>query len=174
MNTTNTSTDAQRICDHCNTPYEPGALYCNNCGCILPEVTSGSAHTTYLGAIERQRTDLEWGTAYFHVRAQLQLQLKSSKKFIPVPLDKGSIVVGRQGENGEEQVDLTDYGALDLGVSRQHVRILRIQDGLQIFDLGSANGTYLNRVRLVAGQPQVLRNHAILQLGQMVLRVQFV
>src|SRR5476651_1813455 len=80
MNTTNTSTDAQRICDHCNTPYEPGALYCNNCGCILPEVTSGSAHTTYLGAIERQRTDLEWGTAYFHVRAQLQLQLKSSKK----------------------------------------------------------------------------------------------
>jgi pSer/pThr/pTyr-binding forkhead associated (FHA) protein len=44
---------------------------------------------------------------------------------------------------------------------------------LQIVDLNSSNGTFLNRDRLVPQVPHMLRNRAVLQLGRMMLRVKF-
>jgi len=85
----------------------------------------------------------------------------------------GSLVIGRSVGSETVNVDLTPFSALELGVSRRHVRIDRIQDGLQVVDLESANGTYLNRTRLVPGIPHILRNRAVIQLGKLVMRVQF-
>jgi hypothetical protein len=48
-----------------------------------------------------------------------------------------------------------------------------MHDIIQVTDMASINGTYLNRERLVAGVPYTLRNRAVLQLSKMILRVQF-
>jgi pSer/pThr/pTyr-binding forkhead associated (FHA) protein len=71
-------------------------------------------------------------------------------------------------------VDLTPFGAKDLGVSRRHLRINRLRDSIRITDLGSSNGTFLNRDRLTPFVAYLLRNRAVLRLGKMILRVRFV
>ena len=57
------------------------------------------------------------------------------------------------------------------GVSRRHVRILRQPDGYYVEDLGSINGTFLNRRRLSPGAPAELKDGDELRLGNIVLRV---
>jgi FHA domain len=115
---------------------------------------------------------LQWGTGYFHHRAKLSLRLENDTA-IPIPLSAKTVVLGRGIELSVEHVDLNRYRAAELGVSRRHARIDRNRDTLQIVDLDSSNGTFLNRQRLVPGVPHILRNRAILQLARLTLRVQF-
>ncbi len=92
---------------------------------------------------------------------------------IPVPQYSPSVILGRSVPGAPVDVDLTPFKAAELGVSRRHARVDRIRDALQVTDLGSSNGTYLNRDKLTIDVPRTLRNRAVLQLDDMVLRVQF-
>src|SRR5262245_24038207 len=162
------------VCANCNTPYEQTELYCAHCGCILPHVASTEAvSTNFLTGHENRTVDLHWGTGYFHYRARLFLRVVYSEHIIPVPLHSPSVVLGRCFQGAEADIDLTPYKAADLGVSRRHVRIDRLRDTLQVTDLGSSNGTFLNREKLTIDVPRTLKNRAVLQLGNLVLRVQF-
>jgi hypothetical protein len=171
MNAQENISIADQLCMNCKTPYNTSELYCSTCGYILPHTFSGS--TVYLEKKQSKAVDLQWGTGYFHQRAQLFLRLADSQQLIKVPLAKSLVVLGRGSDTDEAHVDLTPYGAFSLGVSRRHVCVYRMEDELLIADMESANGTYLNRTRLVPGERHILRNRAVLQLGQMVLRVQF-
>src|SRR5258708_18462292 len=150
-------------------------LYCFRCGYILPHAM-GDSETHLLGKTSSHEVDLQWGTGYFHHRARLFLRLAEgpyAETTISVQFQIPSIVIGRTVGSEAVNVDLTPFGAQNLGVSRRHVRIDRINDSLLIHDLDSSNGTFLNRTRLVPKTPHVLRNRAVLELGKFVLRVQF-
>lgn len=69
-------------------------------------------------------------------------------------------------------VDLSEYGGLDLGVGRRHARFF-VQGG-QIFveDLDSTNGTFLNAARLSPRQPAPLKQGDELRLANLRLRVE--
>ena len=54
-------------------------------------------------------------------------------------MDKKEVIIGRQVERGDYQVD-EQYKS----VGRKHARLLRKQDGLYIEDLDSSNGTFVN------------------------------
>lgn len=70
-------------------------------------------------------------------------------------------------------VDLTPYGALDRGVSREHAR-LHVEDGrIYITDLGSTNGTFLAGDQLQPNQPVMLRKGDELLLGRLPVQVLF-
>jgi len=69
------------------------------------------------------------------------------------------------------EIDLENDGGHNAGVSRRHVRILRQPDGYYVEDLGSINGTFLNRRRLSPGAPAELKDGDELRLGNIVLRV---
>jgi len=89
-------------------------------------------------------------------------------------LEVDSLVLGRTLENSDpKHVDLTPYMGLQYGISRRHIRLDRVREGLHITDLRSINGTWLNGERLNPGAPYVLRNKGILQLAKMILRVEF-
>lgn len=93
---------------------------------------------------------------------------------IVIPKD-GHITLGRSDPRARTRVDLdlTPYGALDRGVSREHVR-MHIEDGkLYVTDLGSTNGTFLANVRLEAHKPTVLRKGDELLLGRLPIQVLF-
>jgi hypothetical protein len=66
-------------------------------------------------------------------------------------------------------------GADDLGVSRLHVALRYDANDniLHVYDLSSANGTYINSQRLHAREMRLLRNGDILQLGRLALQIQF-
>jgi pSer/pThr/pTyr-binding forkhead associated (FHA) protein len=162
------------VCANCKNPYNPSELYCAHCGYILPHVVSNEVASTNLIDGQQNRTiDLRWGTGYFHHRARLFLRVVKSDLVIPVPLHSRSVVLGRSVTGAPVDIDLTAFRAAELGVSRRHARIDHLRDTLQVSDLGSSNGTWLNRDKLTEDIPRTLRNRAVLQLGDMVFRVQF-
>jgi hypothetical protein len=76
-----------------------------------------------------------------------------------------SIVLGRGKDTDNIDLDLSDYDAGGLGVSRRHAILQTIANVLYVVDAGSTNGTYLNGKRLKMGEPKRVDNDAIISLG---------
>jgi hypothetical protein len=167
------------LCLNCRHPYSDGELYCAECGCILghtlktPDKTNLLSNAATPTGSQQRQINLEWGTSYFHPRARLSLYHEQSGQTIPVPLSEEAIILGRNTDATKGFLDLSPFGAAEFGVSRRHVKIMRVRDFLQAVDLDSSNGTFLNRTPLLTEVGYTLRNRAILQLGHMILRVQF-
>jgi pSer/pThr/pTyr-binding forkhead associated (FHA) protein len=79
---------------------------------------------------------------------------------IPIPFD--GLVLGRDAGLGPPF-------STDQYVSRNHVAVRRRGDDVEIADLGSANGTYVNGAPIHA--PACLRDSDVLRIGQIELRV---
>lgn len=91
---------------------------------------------------------------------------------VPVPIpSQDEVVIGRSdpATNTLVDVDLTSLGGIAGGVSRQHARLMFVQNTWTIEDLDSTNGTRLNGVPLRPYEPQPLHDGDQVQLGQMVL-----
>jgi hypothetical protein len=76
-----------------------------------------------------------------------------------------SIVLGRGNDTENIDLDLSDYDAGGLGVSRRHATLQTISNVLYVADAGSTNGTYLNGKRLKMGEQMRVDNNAIISLG---------
>lgn len=118
-----------------------------------------------------------WGTARFSTRMNLILSLRGTDhRFIFDANEITELTIGRTDpDTGEKPaLDLSEFGAVENGVSRRHASIIRKDSGsLQIVDKGSPNGTFLNGQRLVVNQPRILRDGDELRLGKMILVVRF-
>ncbi len=80
-------------------------------------------------------------------------------------------VIGRRDptSHSSPELDLTPYGGYQMGISRRHA-VLRLADNhLEVIDLGSRNGTFLDGIRLKAHQPTRLHDSSELRLGKIVL-----
>jgi len=89
--------------------------------------------------------------------------------------DHKTIVLGRTDIKTRTMpnVDLTPYGALDRGVSREHCSLHIDGDKIFVTDLGSTNGTWLATERLIPHQPRQLRKGEELLLGRLPVQVLF-
>jgi hypothetical protein len=81
-------------------------------------------------------------------------------------LEWPAVVVGRGGETTGERFALPEPNA-----SRQHARFERGSQGWLLIDLGSTNGTYLNRQPIRPHQPHLLRPGDRVVIGGAVLLV---
>jgi pSer/pThr/pTyr-binding forkhead associated (FHA) protein len=72
-----------------------------------------------------------------------------------------SLVMGREN---------ADLSLPDLEVSRRHALIRRVVGGIEIQDLGSSNGTYVNGKRIE--EPTMLVRGDLIQVGQIHLQVE--
>jgi pSer/pThr/pTyr-binding forkhead associated (FHA) protein len=73
-------------------------------------------------------------------------------------------------------VDLTPFAGYRMGVSRKHAVIRQndeTNERLDLWDMGSSNGTFLNGTRLNANRPYRLRDGDEIRFGQMIMRVYF-
>jgi pSer/pThr/pTyr-binding forkhead associated (FHA) protein len=104
----------------------------------------------------------------------LKLTIPDSGREVEVPLTK-EMTIGRMDPASASfpNVDLTTDDALDKGVSRYHAKITRRGREVFIEDLGSMNGTFVNRKKLIPYLPEALRNGDQLHLGKLILRVSF-
>jgi pSer/pThr/pTyr-binding forkhead associated (FHA) protein len=129
-------------CPECGFVNAEGANYCQKCGAFLPEPGSGTEGDT---------------TAAY--------QLDEAGDLKPVDIDEvsgdGATLAiraggGRAGEvfsvAGEKMTIGRSPDAEvfldDVTVSRNHALLVRRRDGLYVDDLGSLNGTYVNRHRI--------------------------
>lgn len=75
------------------------------------------------------------------------------------------VTLGRWSAGVRPELDLTEYDAEKLGVSRRHALLRPTQDSLLLADLGSTNGTQCNGVKLGANRPKALSDGDIVVFG---------
>jgi hypothetical protein len=114
------------------------------------------------------------GSDRFDKNMMLRLEIEGAPTSILI-YPRNETKIGRRDPSSglAPDVDLTNYAGYRMGVSRSHC-VIRVRDQrLEIYDLGSSNGTMLNGSRLNAHQPAVLRDGDELMLGKMVMKVMF-
>lgn len=132
------------------------AMHCPECGFVNPE---GSNYCQKCGAYLARTEGVEDPTTVTY-------RVDESGEYQPVDLDEivdreGAVLVirsggGRSGESFAIDDDRMSIGRTpdasvfldDVTVSRNHALLVRRRDGLYIDDLGSLNGTYVNRRRI--------------------------
>lgn len=158
-------------CENCHKLNQDNDTYCYHCGAVLPAGLT-ALKTHHLEDSETPPPQIRWGTAYFGERSILRIRIRHVDQILEAQFDK-ECVLGRLTDTSTPEVDLTPYGAAELGVSRMHAKLTRQSDTIMIQDLGSTNGTFLNGDRLIPFQPRVLRNEDELNLGQLTMRISF-
>lgn len=96
------------------------------------------------------------------------IDLESSK--LIVTREEPIFILGRTSSEitiSKPLVDLTDFGALDNGISRVHAMIRKTRGGYQIADLESTNGTWHENQRLVPRKPHPLESGDRVRLGRL-------
>jgi hypothetical protein len=98
------------------------------------------------------------------------LVVQGTSTVIPLPPGKTEILIGRVDPISSifPEIDTTLYGGIERGVSRKHCRLVMDGDTICIEDLGSANYTYVNRVRLQPGQHIPINPGDEIRLGGLV------
>lgn len=142
------------FCNQCGHENPPRSAYCSSCGTELgqdltEETTAslpavGGEHDEGSFALE----DLPAGTGMLVV----QRGPNAGSRYL---LDQDVVRVGRHSD--------ADILLDDITVSRTHVEIHRGDDEFRIRDVGSLNGTYLNRKRV---EESPLRNGDEVQIGK--------
>lgn len=157
-----------KFCPFCQRKNKEDAIRCQHCGVLLIAHTPGSFTTASIQKIpaeyrEKQPSlnerhgSLPFGSfALFVMDFEEPLVLQNQPK----------VIIGRDvPANDEASLDMSRYGDLSLGISRHHAQISYENGSYTIEDLGSTNGTWLNRRRLTAKQPHPLQNNDHLWLG---------
>ena len=132
------------LCTRCGHSNLPGSRFCSNCGNPLvagqrpTEVTS----TITFGALGLAEPADETGEvpAYEEIAGATLVVRRGPNAGSRFPLDKEIITAGRSPDS-EIFLD-------DVTVSRRHAEVTRTAQGFLVRDLGSLNGTYVNRERI--------------------------
>jgi serine/threonine-protein kinase len=106
--------------------------------------------------------------------AHLEVEGKA-KTFRIDPANK-DVMVGRRDPASRRfpDVDLEDFEGYRKGVSRRHAAFRFLNSHLEIQDYGSANGTFVNGIRLPAHRTHGLRDGDVIRFGHLTTRIYFV
>jgi hypothetical protein len=162
-------------CPVCQAEHPENTLFCDECGSYLQG--GDQKETDPLAAAEvtwMDREEMIEAPEGITSPLGLKLTIPDSGRDVEMPLTK-EVNIGRLDPASASfpDVDLTSDGGLEKGVSRRHAKITRRGSEVFIEDLGSINGTFLNRKKLTPYLPQALKNGDELQLGKLILRVSF-
>jgi len=140
-------------CKECQMENIEGALFCEECGAKLDEMPD-----LVEMAVEGGNTNIVLATS------------DGSKLEIPA---KDEIIIGREDPISEvfPDVDLTGLGGMEKGVSRKHAVIHRSGTDFTVEDMGSTNGTYINKKRIQPHAPQTIKPGDEVKFGKLSLSV---
>jgi hypothetical protein len=163
-------------CPVCQAEHPENTLFCDECGSYLPEGDQKETEALAVGEVIWMGIEETREAAEEDITSPLALKLTilDSGRDVEVPLTK-EVTIGRLDPASASfpDIDLTSDGGLEKGVSRRHVQITRRGGEVFAKDLGSINGTFLNRKKLTPYLPHVLKRGDELQLGRLRLRVSF-
>ncbi|MYS12990.1 FHA domain-containing protein [Streptomyces sp. SID4982] len=141
----NRNAENARFCSHCGAPLRPG---------VAPERPSETTSTISISGIEAYDSEVTGQTAMPMLSPEAQAAVDA------LPVGSALLVVRRGPNSGSRFLldsDLTTAGRHpqsdifldDVTVSRSHVEFRRSPDGsFTVADVGSLNGTYVNRERI--------------------------
>ena len=148
---------ADVFCNNCGHRNLLGSNFCSSCGAPLEQEVGDRTTVTF----------------------SIEPTSESSEEEIAVDLDEvpsgAAMLVVKRGPNAGSRFALTkavttagrhpdsDIFLDDITVSRRHAEVKRVEDGYVVADVGSLNGTYLNRERV---EEAPLENGDELQVGK--------
>jgi hypothetical protein len=139
-----------RECPECGAEVTAAMKFCAECGTKLDLGQSTVSYAPSFGE------DIESGTSGAEGAALIEMdQVEGTAGRRMHDLGYEVVTVGR----GQESSIFLD----DVTVSRKHAEIVHGENGYRIRDVGSLNGTYVNRVRVDAVD---LRNGDEIQVGK--------
>jgi hypothetical protein len=134
-------------CPECGFVNAEGANYCSRCGAYLgaarekPAGTQGEPATaTYRIDETGELVPVDVGDVVADQGAALVIRAGGGRVGESFPLDRDRMTIGRRPDS--------DVFLDDVTVSRDHALIVRRGDEFHLDDLGSLNGTYVNRRRI--------------------------
>jgi len=144
---------AVAACPQCGHENPLSANFCSSCGAVLD---GGEHHTTLSVSVPvdspAEEVDIELGELEPGVGMLVVTRgPNSGSKFA---LDEPLITAGRHPDSMIFLDDIT--------VSRRHAEVRQTEDGYHVADVGSLNGTYLNRQRV---EDAALHDGDELQIG---------
>jgi pSer/pThr/pTyr-binding forkhead associated (FHA) protein len=143
-------------CPECGFANAEGANYCQKCGAFLGDQPGGGGDTTEVYQVdetgELRPVDLDTVT---HEGATLVIRSGGGRSGEAFNVAGERMTIGRSPD-AEVFLD-------DVTVSRNHALLVQRRDGLYVDDLGSLNGTYVNRRRIESHR---LQNGDELQVGK--------
>ncbi|WP_416181211.1 FHA domain-containing protein [Chloroflexus sp.] len=166
------------ICSHCQAQQLDGTIFCSVCGASLLHAKPVRQTTASLNRAAAEALHLDSGEATIvpvpameTKSASIALVVLSSGRRIVLPVTP-ELVIGRkdQQRNFFPDVDLSLDGGYDAGVSRRHARIVCRDGSYVLEDLGSSNGTFLNRQRVSPDHPMPLHHGDEIQFGMLLVR----
>jgi len=173
-------------CPTCGAVNRAGSLICENCGTSLISgelaiigtrrfIRQGENEDTLQNTSPEEAKAVDSaGQDVFHKNMLLRLEIEGTATPLLV-FPKGEMALGRRdpATGHMPEIDLTAFAAYRLGVSRRHA-IIRLKDErLEVYDLGSSNGTAVNGSKLAPHQPFTLRDGDMITLGKMHMRAVF-
>ena len=130
-------------CPECGFVNAEGANYCQKCGAYLsrPEGTDEEPTTmTYRVDETGEMHPVDIDEVVEQAGAALVIRSGGGRAGESFPVDEDRMSIGRSPDAAIFLDDVT--------VSRNHALVVKRKDGLFIDDLGSLNGTYVNRRRI--------------------------
>ena len=133
-------------CPECGFVNAEGANYCQKCGAYLsrPEGTDEPTTMTYQVDESGEMHQVDIDEVVERAGAALVIRSGGGRAGESFTLEDDKVSIGRTPDAGVFLDDVT--------VSRNHALLVRRRDGLFIDDLGSLNGTYVNRERIESHQ----------------------
>jgi pSer/pThr/pTyr-binding forkhead associated (FHA) protein len=148
---------ADVFCNNCGHRNPLGSNFCSSCGAVLETQAPENTTITFHPTSPADPTDEEVAVELEEVLADVGVLVvkrgpQAGSRF---SLDNPVTTAGRHPES--------DIFLDDITVSRRHAEIERSGDGYRVRDVGSLNGTYLNRERIEQAE---LANGDELQIGK--------
>ena len=125
-------------CQRCGHLNDAGARFCSSCGAAL--VGTESTASMSLDAVAAALEELEIHTDEFPHGTGLLVVTRGPKAGSRYALDADVVTAGRHPRS--------DIFLDDVTVSRRHAELVRRDERFYVRDVGSLNGTYVNRHRI--------------------------
>jgi pSer/pThr/pTyr-binding forkhead associated (FHA) protein len=126
------------FCTRCGHPNKDGARYCANCGAALQDETTLAL--TPVEAEGEAATEFPFPEDELEAGQALLLVKHGPNAGSTFLIEQDATSIGRDPKS--------DVFLDDVTVSRKHAELRRTSGAFTIHDLGSLNGTYVNRERV--------------------------
>ena len=149
---------ADVYCNSCGHRNELGANFCSSCGAVLETASADNTTITFHPTVPSDPVEAgaaEAGLGEQPVEGAVLVVARGPYAGSRFALGPGLTTAGRHPESTIFLDDIT--------VSRRHAEIESTPEGFVVRDVGSLNGTYLNRERI---EQATLANGDELQIGK--------
>jgi len=145
------------VCNQCGNTNPPGSRFCAACGVSLdaPRATSDDTKLIPVTAPETTDDDLAVSTGNVPAGQGILVVKRGPNAGSRYVLEGGAVTAGRSPDS--------DIFLDDVTVSRRHASFVPAGASYEVRDVGSLNGTYLNRERIDAAP---LANGDEVQIGK--------